>query len=1329
MKTKFTRIIPVLVGLFLLITASARAQNHPGNQRDPLPDFRNSKGMGLSPYSGMAGMKPNTKQAIFKNASITNNTNTNVKLIGRWGNGPCFGVATDSNYVYFGNGAYFQIAALHDTTGTVLGKILLPSFVNVGIKIRGQYAYVTDSKAGLYIINISDPYHPAIISSIKSGWAMGLDISGNLAYVAGGDGLHIMNISDPAHPVETGFFDTGGEAIGVSVSGNYAYVADGGDGLRIINISDPAHPVETGFFDTDKYAEDVTVNGNYAYVADDDDGLRIINISDPAHPVETGFFDTDGYAEGVIVRGQYAYLTDYSDGLRIIDISNPASPVVKSFFDTEGNAFGLDVSGNSVYVADMSDMVAINIKDIANPAKTETFKTGGAVYSLAVAGQFAYLADKWNNQLHIIDIKNPAHPVETGFFDLNGRAYGVAVNGDYAYVADYSDGLRIINISDPAHPVETGFFDTDGRACDVAVNGSYAYVADGSDGLRIINISDPAHPRETGFYITNDYAYGVTVNGDYAYVGDNNDGLRIINISDPAHPVETGFFDTGSLASGVAINGDYAYVADFRDGLRIINISDPAHPVETGFYDTDGQAYDVAVEGDYAYVADEYDGLRIININDPANPVETDAYVTGDWNQGIIIANGLIYLADGRDGMYILGSSTLPRSHFKPVWSGNPYQPMAILVKDATLFGDSLQPDDEIGVFTKDSLGNEICVGDARVDTTLPHRSPLNITVSADDPTTAALDGFRNGDTIYYKIWSEKKQKVFSNIVPVYNKIYDTTFNALGTAVVSLYGFGHYKTVWEGNPYQPMNILIDTIVVPDSGLHPNDEIGLFNTDKAGNEICVGTGIVSGTVSSKHPLTVVASADDPATPKTDGFTSHHTIIYKLWSSVSQKEYTRYVARYNPAFDSLYSPLGTSLVGISFIKMVSQKIPLITGWNIMSFNTVPDTLNMLSLVNPLVSSGSLVKVIDEKGGFVQNIPGNGWMNTIGDMANTEGYYINVSHDDTLQTTGKQVILPFTIPLQTGWNLMGYPLRQRQDAITALNKLIDSSRLVKVVDEKGGFIQNIPGVGWMNTLGNFEPDKGYYIKVTKNTRLTLNKPTKAAPVSGIPFTGHPVLASQYFNKAFKANPYFPMDIVVTHIRFNGYNVQPGDEIAVFDQGVCVGTGVVPEDTSRPIIIVASQDDPTTPEMDGYRVGDPITFRYMSAGLADAVKADPKVISGKLTFSPLATTVCGITASPEAVKEHLNLDDFTLRIYPNPAKAYATISIHNPYITKIHMEILDLTGKVVKVLFDKPLQKGNLYFRGSLAGLTPGVYDVRVFRHTNNQTVVNNYKIAIIR
>jgi hypothetical protein len=89
-------------------------------------------------------------------------------------------------------------------------------------------------------------------------------------------GLRIINVANPAAPTEAGFYDTPGDAYGVALARNYAYVADGGGGLRIVNIANPAAPTEVGFYDTPGWAYGVALAGNYAYVTDGHGGLLIL---------------------------------------------------------------------------------------------------------------------------------------------------------------------------------------------------------------------------------------------------------------------------------------------------------------------------------------------------------------------------------------------------------------------------------------------------------------------------------------------------------------------------------------------------------------------------------------------------------------------------------------------------------------------------------------------------------------------------------------------------------------------------------------------------------------------------------------------------------------------------------------------------------------------------------------------------------------------------------------------------------------------------------------------------------------------------------------------
>ena len=80
--------------------------------------------------------------------------------------------------------------------------------------------------------------------------------------------------------------DTTGDAYGVYVSGDYAYVADGSSGLAVIDISDPTDPGLPVYEDTTGSARNVYVSGDYAYIADWSSGLaaRPAAESNPQRP-------------------------------------------------------------------------------------------------------------------------------------------------------------------------------------------------------------------------------------------------------------------------------------------------------------------------------------------------------------------------------------------------------------------------------------------------------------------------------------------------------------------------------------------------------------------------------------------------------------------------------------------------------------------------------------------------------------------------------------------------------------------------------------------------------------------------------------------------------------------------------------------------------------------------------------------------------------------------------------------------------------------------------------------------------------------------------------
>ena len=595
-----------------------------------------------------------------------------------------------------GNGAFAQ-GALPRTAAHALpvaqapwnvelvGQIGGAAYAVYAVVVEWPHAYIGLGR-GLVILDVSDPARPRWVgqSEVLPHVVEDVAVSGGMAYVVDEDGLRIIDVSNLAAPRQVGACETPGQALGVAVSGNMAYVVgyvwvclpieDSGcyhrGWLRIIDISDPAAPHEVGACDTCEtppfFSADVAVSGNIAYVAAGWEradpwwgglnGVRMIDVSDPAAPHEVGACETP-LANGVAVSGSMVYVAAGPGGLRIIDVSNPAAPDELGTYETLGWACDVAVSGTMAYVAAGSGgLRIIDVSNAAAPREVGACETSLA-HGVAVSGGVAYVADRASG-LAIMDVSDPAAPHEVGVYQTPQWECGcaVAVLGRMVYVTyvdylpdagEWHGGLRIIDVSNPAAPHQLGLCETPGSASDVAVSGDVAYVTAGDAGLRLIDVSNPAAPHELGAWDTPGCATDVAVWGSMAYVTDGDRGLRVIDVSELAAPHEVGAYET-PLAHGVAVSGSIAYVAAgrFLGSLRIIDVSNAAAPYEVAACDTAGSPWNVAVSGTMAYVADG--DLRVIDVSKPGAPREVGACETPGFANGVAVSGSTAYVTDGR---------------------------------------------------------------------------------------------------------------------------------------------------------------------------------------------------------------------------------------------------------------------------------------------------------------------------------------------------------------------------------------------------------------------------------------------------------------------------------------------------------------------------------------------------------------------------------------------------------------------------------------------------------------------------------------------------------
>ena len=418
-------------------------------------------------------------------------------------------------------------------------------------------------------------------------------------------------------------------------------------------------------------------------------------------------------------------------------------------------------------------------------------------------------------------------------------------------------------------------------------------------------------------------------------------------------------------------------------------------------------------------------------------------------------------------------------------------------------------------------------------------------------------------------------------------------------------------------------------------------------------------------------------------------------------------------------------GVDLVSGSVLVTVetpssSQDINLIEGWNLFSSKVMPNNPDMLAIVQPLIDEGLLFKVIDENGSTVFHLPfppPNGlWNNSIGDILQTEGYYIKLIADATLSISGTPTELPLQIPLTEGWNMISYPCDVPQDALQLVQPLIDAGLLYKVIDQQGGVVFHLPfpppNGQWSNSIGNFEAGQGYYIKVTADATLTIDNPDDGYQAPQVKMVRHDPV---FFNPIFQNNPYQPMAVIVKTSSW----MEPGDEVAVFDGDICVGVKVFTNTRDEYFVIPVSMDDPETEIIDGASSGNNFSVSLWNLNGQNVYTGiDYDLVDGSNTFSPLGTAVIEINPLLTQLSEIVK--PIGISLHPNPMNTDAMLEISVPKKAFATINIFDAMGSTkAEVASNMPINdEASITIQKSALHLQPGIYTLQIILSEDRDT-----------
>lgn len=290
-----------------------------------------------------------------------------------------------------------------------------------------------------------------VTSQLTITSSAGLAVADGILAVADGyDGLSLWDVSSPSTPVPLGTWDSSGFGYDVALQGGLALLADGsGGGLRLVNVNDPTVPSFIGGVMTSGEASGVVVSDNQAWLVDGSAGLSVIDVSEPSTASVVGSVDAWESTEGVAVDGSVAWALDASGQVRAIDTGTFQE--VGTWITTSGSLLGIQARDGTVYYGDATTFTLLDGRDPTAPVAWGSVDVGSPIQDVALQDSCAFLAAD-NGGLVVVDVADPRAPfvVATLYVpEAMRRIGGVAVTGDFAWLSDRDRGFHGVRIPGP----------------------------------------------------------------------------------------------------------------------------------------------------------------------------------------------------------------------------------------------------------------------------------------------------------------------------------------------------------------------------------------------------------------------------------------------------------------------------------------------------------------------------------------------------------------------------------------------------------------------------------------------------------------------------------------------------------------------------------------------------------------------------------------------------------------------------------------------------------------------------------------------------------------
>ena len=455
----------------------------------------------------------------------------------------------------------------------------------------------------------------------------------------------------------------------------------------------------------------------------------------------------------------------------------------------------------------------------------------------------------------------------------------------------------------------------------------------------------------------------------------------------------------------------------------------------------------------------------------------------------------------------------------------------------------------------------------------------------------------------------------------------------------------------------PYTIYITDATIDGTTIDVGDEIGVFDGD-----VCVGAGIYNG----EFNFIFTCWQEDPGDGEA-GFTPGNPMTFKMYDTSADLET-------NEADETYF--IGDETFGFGSFSALSLEASVyniqnvaVTGgqFNLVSFNLLPRYPNASEVFG---GPDGLQIVYNDDGGVF--IPGYN-INTIGDINFLDGFYLYGDQSTTIAYEG-------TFINEEDWEITVAPAKWNYISVLSQDPVAVTDVFAGLETEVN-IVQSASGDSWIpdqgiNTIGDLEPGMGYKIALAVDTAVIFSYPpagNKASAPQELATKKPATRENSYFTVFETGLPY----AVVVRIKSENesiYSLSPGDEIGLFDGGLCVGAAIYQGENQ--LLITAWEQDESQ-NLPGFVPGNPIYAKvYRSPG--DVVTSQRLVTNygTQPQFGQGNYAVTILESRP------VNEEPAFFAVSPNPFKNSTEVVIELAEDDYVKVQVFDRSGRMVKEL-----------------------------------------------